>query len=159
MYDTLLATPGIQYRIASRSVERINEVGINPATQEAYEEAIRGLLAHGLPVSEVRVDGNPAWPPTLFQEAPTRFIQHGDALDWVIGAASIIAKVTRDSYMRKLANQYPEFGFERNFGYGTKEHLAAIKSLGLTPLHRTRFCRKVALPEDAGPGLIEELFG
>lgn len=158
MYDTLIQEPNIRWRVSSRSVECINKIGINPATREAYEEAIQGLLGLGEQVSEIRVDGNPAWPENLFLEAPTRFIPHGDATDWIIGAASIIAKVTRDAYMQALAAQYPGYDLEDNVGYGTPKHLAAIRELGLTPLHRTLFCRKVLTnPEE--PSLIEELFG
>jgi ribonuclease HII len=159
MYGILTANTSVRWRVASRSVERINQIGINPAQREAYEEAIQALLSLGEEGRKVKVDGSPMWPSTLFPEAPTLFVPHGDASDWEIGAASILAKVTRDRYMKALAPQYPAYGFDVNFGYGTPEHLEALKTLGLTPLHRTKFCRKVELPGDREPSLIEELFG
>ena len=64
---------------------------------------------------------------------------HGDALSYMIGAASIIAKVTRDRYMIELDAKYPMYGFARNKGYGTKEHIAALKKYGPCPEHRRSF--------------------
>ena len=64
---------------------------------------------------------------------------HGDALSYMIGAASIIAKVTRDRYMIELDAKYPMYGFARNKGYGTKEHIAALKEYGPCPEHRRSF--------------------
>ena len=64
---------------------------------------------------------------------------HGDALSYMIGAASIIAKVTRDRYMIELDKQYPMYGFARNKGYGTAEHIAALKQYGPCPAHRRSF--------------------
>lgn len=66
-------------------------------------------------------------------------IIHGDALSYLIGAASIAAKVKRDEYMIKMAELYPQYGFERNKGYGTAEHIAAIKKYGPCPIHRKSF--------------------
>ena len=64
---------------------------------------------------------------------------HGDALSYMIGAASIIAKVTRDRYMIELDAKYPMYGFARNKGYGTAEHIAALKEFGPCPIHRRSF--------------------
>ena len=64
---------------------------------------------------------------------------HGDALCYSIAAASILAKVTRDRIMRELDAQYPEYGFAKNKGYGTAEHIAALKKYGPTPIHRRSF--------------------
>ena len=61
---------------------------------------------------------------------------------WQVSAASIVAKVVRDEHMRKLALEYPNYGWERNAGYGTPEHEQAIRKLGLTPEHRLTFCKK-----------------
>ena len=68
-----------------------------------------------------------------------RGLVHGDALCYSIAAASILAKVTRDRIMRELAAQYPEYGFAKNKGYGTAEHIAALKKYGPTPIHRRSF--------------------
>ena len=63
----------------------------------------------------------------------------GDALSLSISAASIIAKVTRDRLMCVLAEEYPDYGWERNAGYGTAEHIAALKEKGVTPYHRKSY--------------------
>ena len=64
---------------------------------------------------------------------------HGDALSYMIGAASVVAKVTRDRYMIEMDAQYPVYGFARNKGYGTAEHIAALKRYGPCPIHRRSF--------------------
>ena len=68
-----------------------------------------------------------------------RPIVHGDAISYSIGAASIVAKVTRDRYMIELDKKYPMYGFARNKGYGTQEHIAALKKYGPCPEHRRSF--------------------
>ena len=68
---------------------------------------------------------------------------HGDALSYLIAAASIVAKVERDAYMRRLDAAYPQYGFARNKGYGTAEHIAALKRHGPCPLHRESFIKKI----------------
>ena len=70
-----------------------------------------------------------------------RSIIHGDALSYMIGAASIVAKVTRDRYMIELDKKYPMYGFARNKGYGTKEHIGALKKYGPCPEHRRSFIK------------------
>ena len=70
-------------------------------------------------------------------------IIHGDALSYMIAAASIVAKVTRDRYMIELDAKYPEYGFARNKGYGTAEHIAALKKYGPCPEHRRSFIRGI----------------
>ena len=77
-----------------------------------------------------------------------RSLVHGDALSYMIGAASIVAKVTRDRYMVELDAQFPMYGFARNKGYGTAEHIAALKRYGPCPAHRRSFIRGI-LGEDA----------
>ena len=81
------------------------------------------------------VDGNRA--PAL--ACPCRTVVKGDALSLSISAASIVAKVTRDRLMKTLADDYPGYGWERNAGYGTAEHRAALERLGITPHHRRSF--------------------
>ena len=70
-----------------------------------------------------------------------RSLIHGDALSYMIGAASIIAKVTRDRYMIALDEKYPMYGFARNKGYGTAEHIAALRAYGPCPEHRRSFIK------------------
>ena len=74
---------------------------------------------------------------------PARALVHGDALSYMIGAASIVAKVTRDRFMVELDAQYPMYGFARNKGYGTAEHIAALKRFGPCPAHRRSFIRGI----------------
>jgi ribonuclease HII len=84
----------------------------------------------------VLIDGNQV-PPELGCRAET--IVGGDAHSYSIAAASIFAKVTRDRYMSRLAEAFPGYGWETNRGYGSREHLAALRRLGPTPHHRTSF--------------------
>ena len=86
----------------------------------------------------VLTDGNM----TLDIALPQRSIVKGDALVASIGAASILAKVYRDSLMCEYAKQYPEYAFERNAGYGTAAHIAAIREVGICPIHRRTFVTK-----------------
>ena len=83
----------------------------------------------------VQVDGNklPKW--KWLSEA---VVKGDDKVEW-ISAASIIAKTTRDAYMCKMAELYPQYGFEHHVGYGTAEHIKALKAYGPTPIHRKTF--------------------
>lgn len=120
------------YAIAEASVEEIDRHNILRATFLAMRRAFQAL-----PVTPVHaiIDGNmkPGLPC-----AETTVIE-GDHLSYSIAAASILAKVARDKMMRELHLDHPRYGWERNVGYGTKEHLAAIDAHGLTPHHRTSF--------------------
>ena len=71
----------------------------------------------------------------------TMGIIKGDALSYSIASASIVAKVTRDKFMFEMAEKYPEYGFESNVGYGTAQHISALKELGATPIHRKTFIK------------------
>jgi len=73
-------------------------------------------------------------------------IVHGDAVSYLIGAASIAAKVKRDAMMVELDKLYPQYGFARNKGYGTKEHIEAIRKYGLCPCHRRSFTAHFVTP-------------
>ena len=92
--------------------------------------------AGAIEITYALVDGNrlPAGLPCLSQA-----VVKGDSVSTSIAAASIIAKVTRDRMMHTLAEQYPYYGWERNVGYPTKEHLAGIDAHGITPHHRRSF--------------------
>ena len=74
---------------------------------------------------------------------PSRCIVGGDGKCADIAAASVLAKVTRDRYMLQMAEQYPEYGFEKHKGYGTKAHYEAIRQYGPSPIHRPSFLRKM----------------
>ncbi|MCX7898704.1 MAG: ribonuclease HII, partial [Methylocystis sp.] len=87
------------------------------------------------PPAFVWVDGND--PPPL--ACPCRAVVRGDARVMSIAAASIVAKVARDAMMRRLAEAYPQYGFDRNAGYATQGHRRALAAMGPTPLHRFSF--------------------
>ena len=114
------------------SVEEIDRINIYWARMLAMTRAVEAL---GLEPAWVLVDGNacPKW------QRPSKAIVDGDAKCRSIAAASIIAKVTRDRMMAEWAAEYPGYGWETNRGYGTPEHYRALKTLGLTPLHRRSF--------------------
>lgn len=122
-------------------VDQIDSLNIFGATMLAMTLAVQGLceqLEH-LP-REVLVDGN-LTPAGRRSEWcwPARPIVGGDAIEPCISAASIIAKEHRDRLMRELAAEHPHYGWERNAGYGTPEHLAALRRHGATPHHRRSF--------------------
>jgi len=122
-------------------VDEIDRLNIFGATMLAMALAVQGLCARiGRDPAEVLVDGNltphgrrPEW------RWPARPIVGGDAIEPCISAASIIAKEHRDALMRRAAEAYPHYGWERNKGYGTAGHLAALRAHGPCPLHRRSF--------------------
>ena len=132
--EDLLAAlePVADIGVGVASPTEIDDINILQATMLAMQRAIDGLSK--TPVS-VLVDGNRA--PSIAAEVTT--IVKGDSLSLSIAAASIVAKVTRDRMMTVLAEQYPGYGWERNAGYGTKEHKEALARLGVTPAHRQSF--------------------
>ncbi len=121
-----------KYSIAICSEDEIDTLNILWATMEAMKRAVDGLTS--VP-DHVLVDGNrlPDW--SYQAEA----VVGGDAIHPCISAASILAKEHRDRLMQAAAEQYREYGWERNKGYGTAEHLAALSKYGPTPLHRKSF--------------------
>jgi ribonuclease HII len=123
----------------------IDQEGMAVCLRRAFQQAVDTLWKKGLPVSQIRIDGAPQ---RLNFQAPTEFIVKGDALDWRIGAASILAKVARDRLMVGAAKKYPAYGWESNMGYGSREHQEAIRRYGLTPLHRATFCRNFIEQEE-----------
>ncbi|MFM2371732.1 MAG: hypothetical protein RIS85_1454 [Pseudomonadota bacterium] len=123
--------------------EDIDRLNIFGATMLAMTLAVGALceqLAHDEAVGEVLIDGNMT-PHGRRQEWcwPARAIVGGDAIEPCISAASIIAKEHRDRLMREAALAHPHYGWERNAGYGTPQHLAALREHGPTPLHRRSF--------------------
>jgi ribonuclease HII len=111
---------------------KIDEINILAATHLAMAQAVAGL---GVTASLALIDGNRA--PDL--DCPTVTIIKGDALSQSIGAASILAKVTRDRFMVGADQHYPGYGFAKHKGYGVPEHMAALEKLGPCPLHRLSF--------------------
>lgn len=124
----------IAYAIAEGSVERINETNILEATLFAMREAIASLP---VPADFALIDGNIARNFPI----PAKAVIHGDAISPSIAAASILAKVTRDRLCKELDFAYPQYGIIRHKGYGTKEHMDALRAHGPSPIHRTKFIR------------------
>jgi ribonuclease HII len=114
------------------SVELIDERNILQATKIAMCSALTQLFPspQALLLDALLLPNIPL---------PQRSIIHGDALCLSIAAASVIAKVTRDRIMRQLHEQYPAYGFAQHKGYGTEEHLTALRAYGVTPVHRRSF--------------------
>lgn len=114
----------------------IDAYNILQATKIAFQRAYDAM---GCPCTHVLVDAVKG----LAIPAEQHALIHGDALSYLIAAASIVAKVERDAYMRRMSMIYPQYGFERNKGYGTAEHIAALKRYGPCPLHRASFIGKI----------------
>lgn len=128
-----LITAKAAYSVASVTSEEIDKLNILEATKKAMRECIADLM----PIPDlVLIDAV-----KLDVGVKTESIIHGDALSYNIAAASIIAKVTRDRFMIKADELYPQYGFARNKGYGTAEHIAALKKYGPCPLHRRSFIK------------------
>lgn len=126
----------ISYGIAFASVEEIEDKNILGATFLAMNRAIAQLdPAPALAL----IDGNR----NTGIETASRCIVDGDAKCASIAAASILAKVTRDRYMLEMAQRYPQYGFEKHKGYGTKAHYAAIREFGPCAIHRPSFLKKM----------------
>jgi ribonuclease HII len=122
----------VAWGVGVASVEEIDSINIYWARMLAMTRAVEAL---GFEPAWVLVDGNatPRW------ERPSKAVVAGDAKCRSIAAASIVAKVTRDRIMAEHAETYPGYGWETNRGYPTPEHIRALDTLGLTPLHRRSF--------------------
>lgn len=126
----------ISYGIAFATVEEIEQLNILQATYLAMSRAVNQL---SVKPDIVLIDGNRI-PPQISE--PKRFIVKGDALSASIAAASVLAKVSRDRELREIDKQYPEYGFAKHKGYGTKAHYEAIEKYGILPIHRKSFLKK-----------------
>jgi ribonuclease HII len=133
IYHKLMKLDALYYGIGLASVEEIDCLNILQATFLAMKRAVH-CLPH-LPQT-LLIDGKHI---PSFEGIETRPVIRGDGISLSIAAASILAKVTRDTLMEKLALDYPEYGWERNAGYGTPEHQKALKIKGITPHHRKSF--------------------
>ena len=133
LFDIIIEN-AISYSIESSSVEEIDSLNILEASQLAMRRAVAKLS----PAPDmVLVDGNIA----RGFEMKTKCVIHGDAISPSIAAASILAKVSRDRVCMIMDREYPEYNFKKHKGYGTKEHMAAIRELGPCPLHRRTFLK------------------
>ncbi len=132
LYAALVSNQEIRFGIARVDAPLIDQINILQATHRAMNLALAQLQP---PPQHVLVDGlrvnSLAFPQTA--------IVSGDALSWSIAAASILAKVTRDRLMVEFDREYPGYGFSGHKGYGTGQHLAALKQRGPCPIHRHSF--------------------
>ena len=122
--------------VAWATPAEIDELNILNATMLAMNRAVKGLP---VPADFALIDGNTA----RGFEIPTRTIVGGDAKCPSVAAASILAKVSRDRWMRELALEYPQYGFDVHKGYPTKAHREAILRWGPSPVHRSSFLKKL----------------
>ena len=122
------------YSITYGTVEQINDTNILEATLDAMHRAVDTL---SLKADHALIDGNIA----RGFSVPATPIVHGDAISPSIAAASILAKVTRDRLCIELDAEYPMYGIAKHKGYGTKEHMDALRKYGPAPIHRTKFIR------------------
>lgn len=142
LYDEIIQKAQA-YCIATATVEEIEKYNILQATFLAMKRAVEGLgVKHELAL----VDGNRL--PQLPCEAQT--LVKGDGTSASIAAASILAKVSRDRYMKKIAEEYPQYMFEKHKGYGTKLHYDMILQYGPSPVHRMSFLKKLYANQNDG---------
>ncbi len=125
----------LNYAVILVSARVIDTKGISYAVREGIRKGFAKLNLDPA-ITEVKLDGL-LKAPEIFVHQET--IIKGDAKEKSIGLASIMAKVTRDRYMERIAKKYPEYGFEIHKGYGTKKHREFIKKFGLTDIHRSSF--------------------
>ncbi len=126
----------VAYNIFSIDEKRIDEINILNATYEAMNGAVNGL---SIKPDFVLIDGNRI----SGMKLPHETVVKGDAKSVSIAAASILAKVSRDRFIYKMAQKYPQYGFEKHKGYGTKAHNEAILEYGPCEIHRKTFLKKL----------------
>lgn len=133
LYDVIMER-AIACAVGYATPEIIDEINILQATYQAMREAISKLS----PAPDLLLNDAVTIPGVPIRQIP---IIKGDAKSISIGAASILAKVTRDRLMREYATVYPEYHFAENKGYGSSEHIDALKKYGPTPIHRRSFIK------------------
>ena len=134
LYDTIIQE-AISYGVGIIYQDEIDEINIRQATKKGVTEAIKQMEVKPNIIMVDALNGIDT------MGIPYKSIIKGDAKSYSIGAASIIAKVTRDRIMREWDKIYPEYGFAGHKGYGTAKHIEAIKKYGLTPINRKTFCK------------------
>ena len=123
----------IAWAVEAVSAEEIDRINILNASITGMQRAVRRLSVRP---DFLLIDGNKFKP---FDGFSYQTVVHGDATYASIAAASVLAKTWRDEYMVRIAAEYPQYGWERNMGYPTPEHIEAIRRFGLTPHHRRSF--------------------
>lgn len=132
----IIKESALAYSVVMVDCKTIDEINILQATMKAMEECVKQL---SITPDYVLVDGNKC--PKLPMEAMA--VVGGDGKSASIAAASILAKVTRDAYMKDIGKKYPRYGFEIHKGYGTKAHYKAIEENGICQEHRRTFLKKI----------------
>lgn len=128
----------LSYTVVLTAASVIDRKGISVVIRESIEKGLVTLEVDR-DTSFIKLDGLLS-APAAYSHQET--IIKGDAKEKVIGLASIMAKVTRDRYMERIAKKYPLYEFEIHKGYGTKKHLSRIEEYGLSKIHRRTFCRR-----------------
>lgn len=135
LFDVITQT-AIAYSVYSVDEKTIDEINILNATFQAMNGAVQNLSVRP---DFVLIDGNRI----QGMEIPHETIVKGDAKSMSIAAASILAKVSRDRYITEISEKYPEYGFAKHKGYGTKAHMEAILQYGPCPIHRKTFLKNL----------------
>lgn len=136
----IIVQEAVSVGLGMASPQRIDEINILQATYEAMRQAIGNLSVQ----PQLLLNDAVTIPQVTIPQVP---IIKGDAKSASIAAASIVAKVTRDRMMAAYEETYPEYGFASNKGYGSAEHIAALKKYGATPIHRRSFLTHFEIPE------------
>lgn len=142
----IIEKEALAWAVAEVTAAEIDQINILNASllgmRRALDKVCQQLALTNQQLEHILVDGN-RWKPYVPEggvlEVPARTVVHGDATYMSIAAASILAKTNRDDYMRRLSQLYPQYGWDRNMGYPTKEHYEALKQFGPTPYHRLTF--------------------
>lgn len=132
LYDKIIEL-ALSYKIVMIDEDTIDDINILNATKLGMKNSIEGL--------EIKPDLVLIDAVKLDIDYNTNPIIHGDALSYNIACASILAKVTRDRYIREISDTYPEYNFAKNKGYGTKEHIEALKKYGACKIHRETYLK------------------
>lgn len=132
----IIEKEALAWAVEAVSAEEIDKLNILWASVTGMQRAVLRLDPKP---AFLLIDGNKFRPFDRFGFNDYRTVVHGDATFASIAAASILAKTYRDEYMRKLALEYPQYGWDRNMGYPTAEHVEAIRRFGYTPWHRKSF--------------------
>lgn len=128
----VIKNTAVAYAVEFAAPEVIDDINIKQATSLAMHKAVDALAQRP---DYVIIDGNDK----IAYDIPYEYIVKGDAKSQTIAAASILAKVSRDRLMKELDKKYPMYGLARHKGYGTKEHIAAIREYGVSEIHRKSF--------------------
>ena len=141
----IIEKEAVSWAVEAVSPQEIDQINILAASITGMQRAVRRLTVKP---QLLLVDGNKFKP---FDSYAYKTVVHGDATYASIAAASVLAKTWRDEYMVKLAAEFPQYGWDRNMGYPTPEHIEAVRKYGLTPHHRRSFH-----PKELEPTLFDQ---